>query len=298
MIFRFLYEQWSQIKVKIEKIDKILDRLIFGSADGPRVRGGRSAVHWTCQQRLCREFVSRKLYWQTVRQWTADGPRVTGASGQLRIHRWCVLWACRGRSAQCPRTVRRCWVKLNRGSFSGEFSRKFSEADGPPGYRGRSAPAQNWWGRAAWLIWGVAFFSPHQTDHFQPKALSLSLLSMRGRLQGQGFLAWFPDGPRASPDILSVFRQISNSCSWISSLERVRVRMLWSDFGPWICEINWGILLLVLRRCCAKNLVSRFALELKLWMNQDLGDFQLLCLNRWVADGPPADRGQFALVFQ
>ena len=44
-------------------------------------------------------------------------------------------------------------------------------------------------------------------------------------------MLWFPDvraHPRTLRDILhhvlSVFRQISNSCSWISSLERVRVK--------------------------------------------------------------------------
>ena len=39
---------------------------------------------------------------------------------------------------------------------------------------------------------------PNRTHH--QKALSLSLSSTWGRRQGQGFLAWFPDGPRTSPD--------------------------------------------------------------------------------------------------
>ena len=42
-------------------IDKILDRLNFGSADGPRVRGGRSAVHEIFHQKLCREFFQLKI---------------------------------------------------------------------------------------------------------------------------------------------------------------------------------------------------------------------------------------------
>ena len=44
-IFRFLYEQWSQIEVGIEKVGTILESLKFGTADSPRVRGGQSAVH-------------------------------------------------------------------------------------------------------------------------------------------------------------------------------------------------------------------------------------------------------------
>ena len=44
----FLYEQWSQIEVEIEKVSTILDSLKFGTADSPRVRGGQSAVHETC----------------------------------------------------------------------------------------------------------------------------------------------------------------------------------------------------------------------------------------------------------
>jgi hypothetical protein len=47
-IFRFLYEQWSHIEVGIVKVGKILNRMKFGTADGPWVRGGRSAVHEDC----------------------------------------------------------------------------------------------------------------------------------------------------------------------------------------------------------------------------------------------------------
>ena len=56
-IFRFLYEQWYQIEVGIEKVGKILGCLKFGTADSPWVRGGQSAVHETCPpealQRSC-----------------------------------------------------------------------------------------------------------------------------------------------------------------------------------------------------------------------------------------------------
>ena len=51
--------------------------------------------------------------------------------------------------------------------------------------------------------------------------------------------------------------------------------------------------MLVLRRCYGKNLVGRFALELKLLLNQILGNFKLLCrtdgsqtVRLLTADGP------------
>ena len=51
-IFGILYEQWSKFKVEIVKFGKILGCLKFGRADGPRVRGGRSAIHEVFHQRL------------------------------------------------------------------------------------------------------------------------------------------------------------------------------------------------------------------------------------------------------
>ena len=51
-IFRFLHEQWSHIEVGMVNIGKILDRLKFGSADGPRVRGRRSPVYEVCHPKL------------------------------------------------------------------------------------------------------------------------------------------------------------------------------------------------------------------------------------------------------
>ena len=77
---------------------------------------------------------------------------------------------------------------------------KDSMADGPPGYRGQSATGQNGGVGQTWLIMDVPFTPLHQTAHNIKKALSLSLSSTWGRRQGQGFLAWFPDGPRTSPD--------------------------------------------------------------------------------------------------
>ena len=103
--FGFLYEQWSQIGVGIEKIGRIQTCQIFGSADGPRVIGGQSAVNWTCSpealQRSCQpqKFIAdspqkdrgrsahvgqrkfsqlqcKKFQRRTVRQRTADSPRL------------------------------------------------------------------------------------------------------------------------------------------------------------------------------------------------------------------------------
>ena len=143
-IFGFLYEQWSQIGVGIEKIGTILDSLKFGTADSPRVRGGQSA--------------------------------------------------------KGPRTVRLCWAVFYQRQFQSVGSVKNSTADGPPGYRGQSATGQKGGVGQTWLILDVPLTPLHQTAHKQPKALSLSLSNMWGRQQGQGFLAWFPDGPSTSPD--------------------------------------------------------------------------------------------------
>ena len=48
-------------------IGKILDRLKFGSADGPRVRGGQSAVHEKCSPEALQKSFKPQNY-------TADGP--------------------------------------------------------------------------------------------------------------------------------------------------------------------------------------------------------------------------------
>ena len=56
VLFGNIYKQLSQFKVDFVKVGKILGCLKFGSADGPRVRSGRSAVHEICQQRLCRKM--------------------------------------------------------------------------------------------------------------------------------------------------------------------------------------------------------------------------------------------------
>ena len=51
-------------------------------------------------QRLCRKVLSRKFTLRMVRQKTADGPLIIGSTCKLRIHRWVVYWAMRGRSAK------------------------------------------------------------------------------------------------------------------------------------------------------------------------------------------------------
>ena len=118
-IFGILFEQWSQFIVEIVKVGKILGCLKFGRADGPRVRGGRSAIHDVFHQRL----------W-SAENWSADSPpmdrgRSARCTGKLRIHRWVVYWASRGRSAKGPRMVRSWWEKWNRGSSSRVWIRFF-----------------------------------------------------------------------------------------------------------------------------------------------------------------------------
>jgi len=104
-IFGILFEQWSQFKVEIEKVGKILDCLKFGSANGPRVRGGRSAIHGVFHQRL----------WSAENCSADSPPKDRGWSARctdkLRLHRWCVHYA----SADGPPVYRgqSAWVKLN-----------------------------------------------------------------------------------------------------------------------------------------------------------------------------------------
>ena len=56
-------------------IDKILDRLKFGSADGPRVRGGQSAVHEKCSPEALQKGCQPEFY---------SGGR--SATGQRTVH--------------------------------------------------------------------------------------------------------------------------------------------------------------------------------------------------------------------
>jgi len=103
-IFRFLFEQWSQIGVGIEKIGRIQTCQIFSSADGPRVRGGQSAVNWTCSS----ETLQRSCQPQ---KFIADSPpKDRGRSahvGQRQFQSVAVYKIFKGgRSAKGPRTVR------------------------------------------------------------------------------------------------------------------------------------------------------------------------------------------------
>ena len=127
--FRFLYEQWYKFKIEIVKVGKILGCLKIGSADSPRVRGGRSAIHEAVHQRLCREVVNRRNSLRTVRQRTADNPpkdRGQSASvGQYLPEAVSVGWQCEN-----------------------------SKADGPLGYRGQSANGQkggSWQLNLSWV---------------------------------------------------------------------------------------------------------------------------------------------------
>ena len=149
------------------KVGKILGCLKFGAADSPRVRGGQSAVHETCPPEALQRSCQPQKY-------TADSlPKDHGRS------------ACAGQNLLEAVSVG-CQCKD-------------SMADGPPGYSGQSATGQNGGVGQTCLIMDVTL-TPHQTTHNIQKALYLSLSSTWGRRQGQGFLAWFPDGPRTSPD--------------------------------------------------------------------------------------------------
>ena len=117
-IFGFLYEQWSKIKVGIENVGKILGCLKFGTADGPRVRGGQSAVHETCSPEALQRSSQPQNY-------TADGPpKDHGRSASHRFIRQAsdtpvvCHWARSGRSGVDLRTVCLCWEEFTRCSFS------------------------------------------------------------------------------------------------------------------------------------------------------------------------------------
>ena len=99
-IFGILFEQWSKFKVEIVKVGKILGYMKFGSADGPRVRGGRSAIHEVFHQRL----------W-SAENCSADSPpmdrgRSARCTGKLRLHRWYAHYASADGPPSIPRTVR------------------------------------------------------------------------------------------------------------------------------------------------------------------------------------------------
>ena len=129
--------------------------------------GGQSAVHENCL------------------------PETAEKLSTIKIH-------C-GQSAKGPRTVRLCWAEFARGSVSRVAVNKFKG--------GRSAKKPRtvrdwteWWGRPDLTYKGCPSHNPPPNRTHHQKALSLSLSSTWGRRQGQGFLAWFPDGPRTSPD--------------------------------------------------------------------------------------------------
>ena len=118
-IFGFLYEQWSKIGVGIEKIGRIQTCQIFGSADGPRVSGGQSAVNWTCSS----EALQRSCQPQ---KFIADSPpKNRGQSayaGQILPEAVSVSWQCKkfkgGRSARLSRTVREWTERWGRPDFT------------------------------------------------------------------------------------------------------------------------------------------------------------------------------------
>ena len=204
-IFRFLFEQWSQIGVGIEKIGRIQTCQIFGSADGPRVRGGQSAVNWTCSP----EALQRSCQPQ---KFIADSPpKDRGRSAHVWAEAVSVSCSVKnfkgGRSAKGPRTVRD-WTES--------------------------------WGRPDLTYIGCPLHLPTKPNTYS-KSVSLFLSQARGE---DDKVKPFWSGSRtvrAHPrtllkivhHVFSVFQWIPNSCSWISLLERVRVRCsdLFFDHG-------------------------------------------------------------------
>ena len=124
------------------KFGKILGCLKFVSADSPRVRGGRSAVHKTCLPEALQKCFKPQNY-------TADGPpKDRGRSADHRFNlqasdtpMGCLLSksrTVRQRSADGPQLVR----KIEQRQFQSGVDQISPEADGPPMKRGRSALGQ------------------------------------------------------------------------------------------------------------------------------------------------------------
>ena len=124
------------------KIGRIQTCQIVGSADGPRERGGRSAVHETCLPKALQRSSKPQNY-------TADGPPKD--SGWFADHRFnlqdsdtpmgCLLSksrTVRQRSANGSPLVR----KIEQRQFQSGVDQIFPKADGPPRKRGRSALGQ------------------------------------------------------------------------------------------------------------------------------------------------------------
>ena len=112
--------------------------------------------------------------------------------------------------------------KIEQRQFQSGVDQISPEADGRPRKHRRSALGQ---------IGGCPSHSPTKPHTPHPKAIALSLKHVEEDLKGEDFCRGSRTvraHPRTLRDILhhvlSVFRQISNSCSWISSLERVRVK--------------------------------------------------------------------------
>jgi hypothetical protein len=62
------------------KVGKILNRMKFGTADGPQVRGGLSADHEDCSPEALQSYFGPQ-------NCEADGPRVRG--GRSAVHEDC-----------------------------------------------------------------------------------------------------------------------------------------------------------------------------------------------------------------
>ena len=79
LVLRFLEFYMSNnpnSKLKLWKLANFWDCLKFGSADGPRVRGGRSALHEVFHQRL----------W-SAENWSADSPPMASGPSALAVFR-------------------------------------------------------------------------------------------------------------------------------------------------------------------------------------------------------------------
>ena len=151
-----------------------------------------------------------------LKNYTADGPpKDRGRSADHRFNlqasdtpMGCLLsksWTVRQWSADGPPLVRRIYHR----QFQSAVRSNFSDADGPlRGSRTVRSCAEQWGQLELTYIEGSLSFSPTNPHQTSKSSLSLSLSSTWWRLQGQGFLAWFPDGPSTSPDS----SQDSTSC--------------------------------------------------------------------------------------
>ena len=148
------------------KVGKIQSSQNFGRADGPRVRGGRSAVHEICHQMLCRKMFQPKNIPRTVRpmhRLASDTPVRCSLSKARTV---------RQGSADSLPLLRKFYQR----PFLWEAKSEIIMADSPPGDRGRPAPAQNGGIGHLWIYMPKSLSPPTKPHrHHQKLSLSFSL---------------------------------------------------------------------------------------------------------------------------